>query len=168
MKKVFLPLCSIIFLLQLASCSMFQVEKVEEIKVTVKKVSIETLDQRRVRLKVSVVIHNPNSYEVTLSRAESDIFINGTFLAKAISPQSMVINGRTEDEIDIDINYRDVIKVIENYNPDEKINCQAKSTLYFQLPSHFEKRKVYTRKMVLEKQLPALNEMIQKEFDISF
>ncbi|MFW5807561.1 MAG: LEA type 2 family protein [Spirochaetota bacterium] len=152
----------------LASCSMFQVEKVEDIKVVVKKIRMVSMDQRRVILEVTVDITNPNSYEVILNRAESDIYVNGTYLAHAISPQAVVINKSATDVIEIGINYRDVISTLENYDPKKKITCRAESILYFQLPQTFEKRKIYTKRMVIEKDLPALSEMIQKGFEISF
>lgn len=151
----------------LAACSVFQVEQVEDIRVVVKKIKLKSIDRRRVALDVTISITNPNSFEVILSRAESDIYVNGRYLAQAISPRSVVIDKQAKDTIEIEINYRDVINVLENYNPKDTITCKADSILYFQLPRTFEKRKTYRKKMVIERELPSFNEMVKKEFNIT-
>jgi LEA14-like dessication related protein len=168
MKKISTLILIVTFFL-LVSCSMFQVEEVKDITITIKKVELKQLDERRVRLNVSITVNNPNSFAVILSRAESDITVNGTYLAKAITPQSVEVKkGSTDDVVEITINYRDVVKVIENYSPNDKITLSANSTLFFQLPSSFEKRKIYTRTMVISKELPSLNDMLKSEVNISF
>lgn len=153
----------IIVLFLLSSCMLFQTRKVKDIDVRVTGVKLESLGKKGVKLKVKLHVSNPNGFSVTFSRIESEIYADDIYVGKAVSPEGVVIDDESDHDFTVSVEYRDLANVLSDFSPKKKINCRLESTLYFQMPEVFKDLPDYKTKVVVEKELPSLNELIVKK-----
>ena len=122
----------ILSLFALVSCEMKDPEFVK-----VKQVKIKTLNPITRSLTVSFrpVVHNPNSVPFSVSKVESEIFMDETHMGNAVSEEKIILKANEDSEFTIaqNIKVESLIKKLNSFVEKDSIKISLDTKFTFKV-----------------------------------
>ena len=148
MKKI-LPLILIfLFTLPLFGIKLpdIDTDKLSKLNVpkptaVLKKVTISKISLRDIDLEFHVEIKNPYPVKINLKGVDFTFLIENKQFFRTSTKKSLKVDARKTrmNVFNVNLKYADIIRIIQDYNNREILNCQSNVTLELWIPDQFRK-----------------------------
>ena len=103
----------------LTSCSLF----IDKPDVAVKNVTLTGVDGKGVWIEIKLLVANPNSYKLTLSKYRYDLYVSSLPLTSGENVNTIEFPGNeaTEVRLPARVEFRDLLKVLKAVSDPEKV-----------------------------------------------